>query len=143
MLDPAEFQLDWDTGDIESGNPAGGPDGLPQPEIPNRPDAQPRIWQTTDIVALAQGVTATIREESSPDFWLVSLDDTAGTGVGVYQGSGPGGDVIKLGPKGRACIPAQSTQNSLTILGTGATAANLTVIAVKGWHCVPYYHRAG
>ena len=143
MLDPAEFGLDYDLGDMESANPAGGPGGLTQPEIPNDPDALPRMWAVTDIVALAQNAVQTVTAASRPDFWIVALDGTANTGVNVYQGSGAGGEVVKLGPKGRACIPAQSTQYSLTVLGTGATAANVTVVGVRGWPCRPYLIREG
>lgn len=134
-LDPAEFLDGWADGDVESGNPGGGPFGQDVPEVPNRPDRQPNIYQVFDVAALAPGppaATATCRADSRPDYWLVALDSTAGSGVAVYQGSGAGGVPIRLGPSGRARIPAQSTQESLTLLQTGASASNVTVIAVRG-----------
>lgn len=131
-LDPIEFSDIWDEGAEESGNPAGGPDGLTMPEYRNDPDRLPTMYQPFDVVALAQNAVQTLNAQSRPDYWIVSMDDTAAVGVSVYFGSGVGGVPIRFGSKGYAVLPAQSTQNSLTIMGTAAAPANLTVIAVRG-----------
>lgn len=141
MLDPAEFLENWEEGDIESGNPGGGPEGFPALEFPNDPDRQPRMFQVFDIVALAQNNDYPCKADSRPDYWLIAVDDTLDASCSVYQGIGAGGLPIRFGSGGYARIPAQSTQNAITVRNTNTPALNVTVIAVRGLEAV--YVRTG
>lgn len=82
---------------------------------------------------LNQGATQRIQFDHRPDVIIVSISgQTANTGrVNLYYGEA-GGPPIRLGPLGKAIIPAPEN-GVITLTNNGTTATYGTVVAVAGF----------
>lgn len=82
---------------------------------------------------LGQGATQRIQFDHRPDYIIVSISgQTANTGrVNMFLGEA-GGPPIRLGPLGKAIIPAPEG-GIITLVNIGTTATYGTVVAIAGY----------
>ena len=132
MLDPTDSLIArLPTGDqTTTGNPSAGAYG-DDPEPIGSPIPPNQFEPLADIQAIATGAAVTVRSESPPDYWLVTVSATANAEVAVYQGSGAAGVPVRLYGGWKARIPGRSNAD-LTVVGVAGTP-DVNVIAVRGY----------
>lgn len=113
--------------DVQPDAPEGRtyPDGF----NPGEDVARHRIFQPFDLTIVA-GASQVFDCQLEPAYWILALNDDAGTKASIFVASSASGPGIRLGPGGDAKLPGRGSD--ITVVNTGSTTIAGTLIAVRG-----------